>query len=148
MNQPVILLVEDDNNDEVLAKLALEENNVKNELIVARDGQEALDYLFARGKYQSRNKLDLPQVVLLDLKLPKVSGLQVLEALRLDPVTKFLPVVIFTSSKEERDLIEGYKLGANAYVRKPIDFSEFSAAVQQLGVFWVLFNKKPPPLEK
>ena len=141
MNQPVILLVEDDNNDEELAKLALQENSIKNELIVVRDGQEALDFIFAQGKHSSRDPSVLPQVVLLDLKLPKINGLQVLQKLRQNDYTKYLPVVIFTSSKGEKDLIDGYKFGANAFVQKPIDFAEFSAAVQQLGMFWVLWNK-------
>ena len=139
--QPMILLVEDDNNDETLARLALEENSIRTDLFVVRDGQEALDYLFAKGKYSSRNPSELPQVVLLDLKLPKISGLEVLKQLRANDRTKYLPVVIFTSSKEERDRLDGYKFGANAFVQKPIDFSEFSAAIQQLGMFWVLLNK-------
>jgi two-component system response regulator len=147
MNQPVILLVEDDNNDEELAKLALQENSIRNELVVVRDGQEALDYLFAQGKYANRNPHDLPQVVMLDLKLPKLNGLEVLKALRQNERTKYLAVVVFTSSKEERDLLESYKLGANAFVQKPIDFAEFSSAVQQLGLFWVLWNKRAPESE-
>lgn len=143
-NQPAILLVEDDNNDEELAKLALQENSIKSELIVVRDGQQALNYIFATGKHEGRNPKDLPQVVLLDLKLPKVNGLEVLKTIRENELTRYLPVVIFTSSKEERDLVEAYKLGANAYVTKPIDFAEFSSAIQQVATFWVVWNRRFP----
>jgi two-component system, response regulator len=144
MKLPIILMVEDDPNDEELARLALEEHRVRNELVVVRDGAEALDYLFGTGKYKGRDLSIMPQVVLLDLKLPKVSGLQVLQRLRQDEKLKFLPVVVFTSSKEEQDLIDSYKLGANAYVRKPIEFAEFSNAVGQLGLFWIILNLTPP----
>jgi two-component system response regulator len=140
----MILLVEDDPNDEELARIAFEENRIRNELVVVRDGAEALDFLFARGKYSGRDVSVSPQLVLLDLKLPKVDGLEVLRRLRLHESTRYLPVVIFTSSKEEQDIVESYKLGANAYVRKPIDFAEFSAAVGQLGMFWVLLNETSP----
>jgi two-component system, response regulator len=144
MAQPVILLVEDDLNDEELGRIALDENSIKCDLQVAHDGVEALDYLFARGRYAQRNPDELPQVVLLDLKLPKLSGLDVLRQLRANPRTRYLPVVIFTSSREERDLAEGYALGANAYVVKPVDFAEFSAVIQQIGLFWVLWNRSAP----
>ena len=141
MDLPTILLVEDDPNDQELCRLALEEHRIKNKLDVVEDGAEALDYLFAQGKYVERDIISLPQVVLLDLKLPKISGLEVLRKLRENPRTKYLPVVVFTSSKEEQDIVDSYKLGANAYVRKPIDFSQFSKAVEQLGIFWVLLNE-------
>jgi two-component system, response regulator len=144
MNLPIILMVEDDPNDEELARLAFEEHGVRNQLVVVRDGAEALDYLFGTAKYAGRDLSAMPQLVLLDLKLPKISGLQVLQRLRQDESMKFLPVVIFTSSKEEQDLIDSYKLGANAYVRKPIEFAEFSNAIRQLGLFWVILNLTPP----
>jgi two-component system response regulator len=144
MALPTILLVEDDSNDEELGRLALDENSIKCELIVAHDGPEALDYLWARGAYASRDPEVLPQVMLLDLKLPKLSGIDVLRQIRAHPGTRYLPVVIFTSSKEESDLIECYRLGANAYVQKPVDFAEFSAALQQIGIFWVIANRTLP----
>ena len=137
-----ILLVEDNADDEALALRALDKHNIRNPVVIARDGQEALDYLFATGAYAGRDAVTLA-VVLLDLKLPRVDGLQVLERLRADPRTKLLPVVILTSSKEERDVVDGYNLGANSYVRKPIDFAEFSEAVRQLGLYWLLLNEWP-----
>jgi two-component system, response regulator len=144
MALPTILLVEDDSNDEELGRIALEENSIKCELVVAHDGLEALDYLWARGLYAGRDATVLPQVVLLDLKLPKLSGRDVLRQIRADPLTRYVPVVVFTSSKEESDLIECYRLGCNAYVQKPVDFAEFSAALQQIGIFWVLANRTLP----
>ena len=143
MSLPFVLLVEDDNNDETLAKLALEENSIETELFVVRSGIEALDFMFARGKYSNRVILDLPQVILLDLKLPKISGLEVLKELRKNELTKFVPIVVFTSSKEEKDLMEAYQCGANAFVYKPINFSDYSSAIQQMGLFWTLLNKTP-----
>ncbi len=137
-----ILLVEDNADDEALALRALDKHKIRNPVVVVRDGQEALDYLFATGAYARRDLAELA-VVLLDLKLPRVDGLQVLERLRADPRTKLLPVVILTSSKEERDILDGYSLGANSYVRKPIDFNEFSEAVRQLGLYWLLLNEWP-----
>ena len=137
-----ILLVEDNADDEALALRALDKHKIRNPVVVVRDGQEALDYLFATGAYAGRGLAELA-VVLLDLKLPRVDGLQVLERLRADPRTKLLPVVILTSSKEERDIVDGYSLGANSYVRKPIDFNEFSEAVRQLGLYWLLLNEWP-----
>ena len=137
-----ILLVEDNADDEALALRALDKHKIRNPVVVVRDGQEALDYLFATGAYAGRDLAELA-VVLLDLKLPRVGGLQVLERLRADPRTKLLPVVILTSSKEERDIVDGYSLGANSYVRKPIDFNEFSEAVRQLGLYWLLLNEWP-----
>lgn len=140
----VVLLVEDNSDDEVLTLRALKNNHVANEIVVVRDGEEALDYLFARGAYAEREVVELPQVVLLDLKLPKIDGLEVLLAIRADPRTAALPVVILTSSLHERDLINSYKLGANSHVRKPVDFNEFMEAANQLGIYWLLLNEVPP----
>ena len=139
-----ILLVEDNADDEELTLRALKKNNITNEVVVVRDGAEALDYLFATGNYNGRDTGILPQVVLLDLKLPKVDGLEVLARLRSDKRTKLLPVVILTSSMEEQDLLRGYDLGANSYVRKPVDFGQFTEAVRHLGLYWLLLNERPP----
>jgi two-component system response regulator len=139
-----ILLVEDNPDDEALTLRALKKNNISNEVVVAHDGAEALDYLFGTGAHSGRDSSVLPQIVLLDLKLPKVDGLGVLRRIRGDARTKLLPVVILTSSKEERDLFEGYDLGANSYVRKPVDFTEFVDAVRQLGLYWLVLNESPP----
>jgi two-component system response regulator len=140
----VILLVEDNPDDEALTLRALKKNNIKNEVVVARDGAEALDYLFGTGKYAGRDTAHLPQVVLLDLKLPKIEGLEVLRRVRTDERTKLLPVVILTSSNEDQDRIAGYGLGANSYVRKPVDFSQFLEAARQLGLYWLVLNEAPP----
>jgi two-component system response regulator len=140
----VILLVEDNPDDEALTLRALQKNNIRNEVVVARDGAEALDYLFGSGKYAERDTALLPQVVLLDLKLPKVEGLEVLRRVRADNRTRLLPVVILTSSNEEQDRIDGYGLGANSYVRKPVDFSQFLEAARQLGLYWLVINEAPP----
>jgi two-component system, response regulator len=139
-----ILLVEDNPDDEALTLRALKKNNIKNEVVVAHDGAEALDYLFGTGKYAGRNTDVLPQVVLLDLKLPKVEGLEVLRRVRADKRTRLLPVVILTSSNEEQDRIDGYGLGANSYVRKPVDFTQFMEAALQLGLYWLILNEAPP----
>lgn len=139
-----ILLVEDNPDDEALTLRALRQNKLANEVVVARDGAEALDYLFCTGKYQGRDATAGPLVVLLDLKLPKIDGLQVLQRLRANDRTRFLPVVVLTSSNEERDLVESYALGANSYVRKPVDFVEFTEAVRQLGLYWLILNEAPP----
>ena len=147
MKDKVILLVEDSQRDEELALRALRKNNIKNEVVVARDGAEALDYLFATGVHAGRNAAELPTVVLLDIKLPKIDGLEVLRRIRSDERTKLLPVVILTSSKEDKDRLAGYTSGANSYVRKPIDFSEFAEAVRQLGLYWLILNEGPPPAE-
>jgi len=141
--QRPILLVEDDPDDETLTLRALSESNVENLVVVARDGAEALDYLLRQGAHAGRNGAEQPQVVLLDLHLPKISGLQVLQRIRETEALRYLPVVVLTSSDEARDLIESYRLGANSYVRKPVDFTAFVQAVQQLGLFWVLINRSP-----
>jgi two-component system response regulator len=140
----VILLVEDNRDDSDLTLRALKKNKIINEVILARDGAEALDYLFGRGAYAGRDPCDTPQVILLDLNLPKVSGLETLRCLRADERTKLAPVVILTSSKEEKDLMNGYSLGANSYIRKPVDFVQFSEAVRQLGLYWLLLNEVAP----
>jgi two-component system response regulator len=139
----IILLVEDNADDEVLTRRALRKNNIGNELVVARDGAEALDYLFGTGEYEGRDLAVMPQVILLDLKLPKVDGLEVLRRLRADERTKLLPVVILTSSREQQDLVDGYGLGANSYIRKPVDFAQFLEAVRQLGLYWLVLNETP-----
>jgi two-component system response regulator len=144
MEEKMILLVEDNPDDEVLTIRAFRKNNIKNEIVVAHDGEEALDFLFGRGEYAERDSQRFPEVVLLDLKLPKVDGLEVLRQIRADPRTHLLPVVILTSSKEEQDLIEGYSRGANSYVRKPVDFNQFVDAVRQLGLYWLVLNEPPP----
>ncbi len=144
MNEKVILLIEDDPDDEALALRALKKNNIKNKVVVAHDGVEALDYLFGQGAYADRDPTDMPQVILLDLKLPKLDGLEVLRQIRADERTKLLPVVILTTSKEEQDLIDSYSLGANSYTRKPVDFIQFTEAVRQLGLYWLLLNESPP----
>ena len=144
MDEKVILLVEDNPDDEALTLRALKKNNIKNEVVVARDGAEALDYLFGEGAYSGRDTRVVPQVILLDLKLPKVDGFEVLRKLRADERTKRLPVVILTSSNEEQDRISGYDLGANSYVRKPVEFSSFIEAVRQLGLYWLILNQTAP----
>lgn len=144
MEEKMILLVEDNPDDELLTIRALKKNNIGNKVVVAHDGAEALDFLFCTGIYAGRDPKDVPQVILLDLKLPKVDGLEVLSRIRSDPRTSLLPVVILTSSKEERDMIEGYKNGANSYVRKPVDFNQFVEAVRQLGLYWLVLNETPP----
>lgn len=144
MKEKVILLVEDSKRDEELALRALRKNNIKNEVVVARDGEEALDYLFGTGTHAGRNPADLPTVVLLDIKLPKIDGLEVLRRVRADERTKLLPIVILTSSKEDKDRLEGYTSGANSYVRKPIEFTEFAEAVRNLGLYWLILNEPPP----
>lgn len=139
-----ILLVEDNPDDVELALHALEENNVANSIHVARDGAEALDFMFARGAYAERDVVDTPKVILLDLKLPRVDGLEVLRQLKRDPRTQMVPVVVMTSSREERDLVESYRLGVNSYVVKPLDFEQFTESTRQLGLYWLLLNEPPP----
>ena len=145
MTKKIIVLVEDNPNDEALTLRALKKNNIANEIVVARDGAEALDFVFGQGSHAGRDMNKIIAVILLDLKLPKVDGLEVLKKLRENPKTKLLPVVILTSSKEEQDLIQSYSLGANSYIRKPVDFSKFIEAVRQLGLYWLMLNEAPPP---
>jgi two-component system, response regulator len=143
----IILIVEDNPDDEALTLRALQKNNIHNNIVVVRDGAEALDYLFSTGAYAG-TETELPQIVLLDLKLPKVNGLEVLRRIRADERTQNIPVVILTTSKEDRDIADGYSLGANSYVRKPVDFVEFTEAVRQLGVYWLLLNERAPQKRK
>ena len=140
----VILLVEDNASDEELTLRALKKGNIGNKVVVTRDGSAALDYLFARGTYAGRDLEEVPQVVLLDLNLPKMGGLEVLRGIRADERTKLLPVVILTSSKEDKDLAGSYQLGANSYIVKPVDFTQFAKAVRQLGMYWLVLNQRPP----
>ena len=140
----MILLVEDNPDDEALTIRALKKNNIGNALVVVRDGAEALDFLFCQGAYIDRDPQEKPQVILLDLKLPKVDGLEVLRRIRSNDNTRTLPVVILTSSREEQDLIQSYSLGANSYVRKPVDFTQFIEAVLNLGLYWLVLNEVPP----
>ena len=139
----VILLVEDDADDELLTRRTLKKNNICNEVVVARDGAEALDYLFATGAHAGRDPSAMPQVVLLDLGLPKIDGLEVLRRIRADERTRLLPTVVFTSSEEQADVIDGYGLGANSYIRKPVEVGAFRAAVGQLGMYWMVLNETP-----
>jgi CheY-like chemotaxis protein len=148
VNNRSILVVEDSPTDEALLVRALEKAGIKNPVAVVKDGLEAIQYLFATGRYEFRNADELPAVVLIDLNLPKLDGLEVLRRMRSDYRTKLLPVAIFTSSIEEQDLINGYSLGANSYVRKPIEFSKFSKVVAQLVNYWIDLNEPPPPAEK
>ncbi len=144
MEKKVILLVEDNPRDEVLTVRALRKSNIANEVVVARDGVEALDYLFGRGAYSEPGNRELPELVLLDLKLPKVDGLEVLQQVRANENTRRLPIVVFTSSSEEEDLFNSYNLGANSYVRKPVEFEEFLEATKQLGLYWLVLNQAAP----
>ncbi len=140
----MILLVEDNPNDEELTLRALRKANIANEVAIARDGQEAIDFLFGTGKYAGREPPAMPAVVLLDLKLPKLNGIDVLNRIRADPRTKLIPVVVLTSSSEDEDMLRSYQSGANSYVRKPIEFAAFAHAVTQLGMYWILINQTPP----
>ena len=144
MSERVIVLVEDNADDEELTLRALRKSNISNRVVVARAGAEALAYLLMRGPPAGREQREVPQVVLLDLKLPKVDGLEVLKTLRADPRTKALPIVILTSSAEDQDVIAGYNLGANSYIRKPVDFTQFVDAVRQLGLYWLVLNQPVP----
>jgi two-component system, response regulator len=144
MFEKTILLVEDNPDDEELTVRALKKNNVSNSLVVARDGVEALDYLFGTGPYTGRNIAARPGLVLLDLKLPKIDGLEVLRRIRADARTRRMPVTVLTSSKEEQDVIKSYNLGANSYIRKPVDFVQFTEAVRQLGLYWLMLNEVSP----
>lgn len=144
MDNKVILLVEDNSRDEALTLRALKKSNIVNDVVVARDGVEALNYFFGAGAGADEPKNPIPQLVLLDLKLPKIDGLEVLRRLRADERTSRLPVVVFTSSSEEEDVIKSYSLGANSYVRKPIEFEQFLDATRQLGLYWLVLNQSPP----
>jgi two-component system response regulator len=144
MAEKFILLVEDNPDDEALTLRALKKNKVANGVVVARDGTEAVDFLFGTGAHAGRNVAELPQIVLLDLNLPKLDGFEVLRRIRADDRTRLLPVVILTSSKEERDVVQSYRDGCNSYVRKPVNFDEFIEAARQLGLYWLLLNEGPP----
>ncbi|GJQ36078.1 MAG: two-component system response regulator [Anaerolineaceae bacterium] len=144
MSNKMILLVEDNPDDEALTVRAFDKNKIANNLTVVRDGAEALDFLFCTGTYSGRDPRIMPEVILLDLKLPKVDGLEVLRRIRADERTRILPVVVLTSSKEEQDLIKSYSLGANSYIRKPVNFSQFVEAIHQLGMYWLVLNEPPP----
>ena len=144
MHKVEILLVEDNSQDIELALHALRREKLANHIEVCRDGEEALDFLFCRGRYSDRSMGDQPRLVLLDLKLPKVDGLEVLRQIKSDARTKAIPIVIMTSSREERDMVKGYKLGVNAYIQKPVDFDEFRQMVNQIGLFWMVVNQAPP----
>ena len=140
----MILLVEDNPDDEILTLRALKKNNIKNEVTVARDGVEALDFLFGTGTYEGRDLIEMPEVILLDLKLPRIDGLEVLRRIREAERTRLLPVVVLTTSTEDQDRLRSYDLGANSYVRKPVDFQEFIGAVGQLGLYWLVLNQAAP----
>jgi len=144
LENKLILLVEDNPDDEALTLRALKKNNIANQVVVARDGVEALDYLFGTGAHAGRDMNVMPQVILLDLKLPKIDGFEVLRRLRADERTKFLPVVILTTSNEEKDRLNGYGLGANSFVRKPVEFGQFIEGVRQLGLYWLILNEAAP----
>lgn len=144
MNEKIILLVEDNPDDEELTIRSLRKAKIANEIAVARDGSEAIDFLFGQGIHAGRDPAKLPAVVLLDLKLPKLGGIEVLRQLRGDPRTALIPVVVLTSSSEDEDMLRSYQSGANSYVRKPVDFAAFAEAVTQLGIFWMLHNQQPP----
>lgn len=143
MNNKPILLAEDNPDDQQLALRAFHKSNLSNDIVLVKDGVEALDYLFGRGEYASDETPPLPAVVLLDLKMPRKDGLEVLQEIRANERTRFLPVVLLTSSKEEQDMVQGYRLGVNSYVRKPVDFNEFLKAIQQLGLYWLILNEVP-----
>jgi len=143
MNEVEILIVEDNPNDAEMALRALKKNNLTNKVLVLKDGEAAINFVFAKGEFANRSKSDRPRLILLDLKLPKVDGLEVLKAVKGNPETKIIPVVILTSSQEESDLIESYQLGANSYIIKPVDFDKFVDAVKEVGFYWLLLNKQP-----
>jgi len=143
MNEKTILLVEDNKDDVALTLRSFKKSKMKNKIVIAGDGEEALDYLFCKGKFENRNPPDLPAMVLLDLKLPKIDGFEVLKEIRKNEITKFLPVIILTSSKEKRDMVYGYLMGANSFIQKPVDFGKFSEAIKTITVFWTHINKIP-----
>jgi two-component system, response regulator len=143
INQVEILIVEDNPNDAELALRALKKHNLSNNVAVVHDGEEALDFIYARGKFSTRNIEVVPRMILLDLKLPKVDGLEVLRTIKADPRTRMIPVIVLTSSKEEKDVVESYKLGVNSYILKPVDFDQFVGAVKDIGYYWLLLNQQP-----
>jgi len=147
MKDKIILLIEDNPSDIELTERALKRGHILNDLVIASDGQEALDYLFGMGEYAGRDTSDLPTLTLLDLKLPKVSGLDVLRKIRTEALTRRMPVVILTSSREEQDMAAGYDLGVNSYIRKPVDFERFVQSVAQLGLYWLVLNEEPPKVK-
>ena len=143
MTEDIIMLVEDNKNDEILTLRALKKSNILNEVVVARDGQEALDYLFGTGKFADQPQRRMPVLIMLDIKLPKLSGHEVLQAVRSNAITKLLQVVMLTSSQQEQDVFESYNLGANSYIVKPVDFTQFNESIRQLGLYWLLLNQRP-----
>jgi two-component system, response regulator len=145
MNQKSFLLVEDNPSDVELTQRALKKSHIANAMVVAEDGQEALDYLFGKGSYSQRDPRDVPALVLLDLNLPRLDGLEVLRRIRAEPLTCRLPVVILTTSKEDQDVAQSYDLGANSYIRKPVDFNQFAQAIEQLGLYWLVLNESAQP---
>lgn len=147
LEDKVILLVEDNPADVALTQMALKKANILNTMVVARDGVEALDYLFGTGPYAGRDSSKLPVVVLLDLKMPRIDGLEVLKRVRATHLTKLMPVVVLTSSKEERDIVSSYEFGCNSYIRKPVDFNQFTEAIRQLGLYWLVLNEPPPAMK-
>lgn len=148
MYSKFILLVEDNEDDIKLTQMAFKENNIMNELVIIQDGAEALDYIFCKGNYSNRDKNELPTLILLDIKLPKVDGIEVLKQIRANKKTKLIPVVILTSSNEEKDILNGYSLGCNSYVCKPVNFNEFTSAMKQLGLYWLIINEEPPTIQE
>ncbi len=148
MQEVEILLVEDNPNDAEMALRALKKNNLSNKVLIVKDGEEALDYLYSRGKFAAKNLSSRPKIILLDLKLPKVDGKEVLRAIKSDPEKRMIPVVVLTSSQEESDIFESYQLGVNSYIVKPVDFDKFADAVRDLGLYWLLLNKQYPPLRR
>lgn len=143
MKKRIILLVEDNPDDEALTLKAFKKNNILNEVVVARDGAEALDFLFCKGAFSGRDKNEVPELILLDLKLPKIDGLEVLKEIKTNQKTQLIPVIILTSSSEEKDILKSYELYANSYIRKPVDFEQFSEAIRELGVYWLVLNETP-----